>query len=43
MEDFFFKCIQFLTLKDLVSFLHSVGKKAASYFLFFHAGEKMKS
>lgn len=43
MEDIFFKCIQFLTLKDLISFLHSVGKNAASYFLSFHAGEKMKS
>lgn len=43
MEDIFFKCIQFLTLKDLVTFLHSVGKNAALYFLSFHAGEEVPS
>lgn len=42
MEDIF-KCFQVLTLKDLDSFLHSVGKNAASYFLSFHAGEKVQS
>lgn len=34
MEGRFLKCIQFLTLKDLVSFLHSAAKNAASDFLF---------
>lgn len=34
MEDRFFKCIQFLALEDLVSFLHSAAKNAALDFLF---------
>lgn len=34
MEDRFFKCIQFLTLKDLVSFLHNSAKNATLDFLF---------
>lgn len=41
MEAVFFKCIQFLTLRDAVSFLHSAAKNAALLFPF-HAGEKVQ-